>query len=119
MTRRRLLLIASLPLAVGVALVVLAMLPPRPGVTRANFDRIKEGMQLEEVEEIFGGPGHRLPIGAGGVHSSVSPYSWRSEDGATAVIWIESPRSAVLGSKEWTDSTESLVQKIRRWLHLD
>jgi hypothetical protein len=41
---------------VGVVLVVLALLPPRPGVTKQNFDRIEVGMARAEVEAIFGGP---------------------------------------------------------------
>jgi hypothetical protein len=36
--------------------LVLALLPARPAVTQANFDRIKEGMTQVEVEAIFGGP---------------------------------------------------------------
>ena len=57
MTRKRLLLIAVLPLAFAVTLGVLAMLSPNPGVTKAKFDRIEKGMTLAEVEAIFGGPG--------------------------------------------------------------
>jgi outer membrane protein assembly factor BamE (lipoprotein component of BamABCDE complex) len=54
--KKRLLLIASLPLTIALTLGVLAMLPPPPGVTKANFDRIQEGMTRAEVEEIFGKP---------------------------------------------------------------
>jgi hypothetical protein len=36
--------------------LVLALLPARPAVTQANFDRLKEGMTQGEVEAIFGGP---------------------------------------------------------------
>ena len=36
-TKKRLLLLATLPLAIAVTLGVLAMLPPSPGVTKANF----------------------------------------------------------------------------------
>jgi hypothetical protein len=43
--KRRLLLLASLPLAiVAMTLGVLALLPPSPGVTKTNFDRIMEEM---------------------------------------------------------------------------
>jgi hypothetical protein len=40
MTKKHLLLIASLPVAIAVTFGVVALLPPRPGVTKANFDRI-------------------------------------------------------------------------------
>jgi hypothetical protein len=55
-TKKRLLLIASLPLAIAVIIGVLAMLPPRTCVTKEIFDRIKVGMPIEEVEAII-----RLP----------------------------------------------------------
>jgi hypothetical protein len=44
-TTKRLLLIAALLLIVAaVILGVLSLLPPDPGVTKANFDRIEKGM---------------------------------------------------------------------------
>jgi hypothetical protein len=46
------LLLASI---VGVVLLVLALLPPSPGVTKVNFDRIEVGMTRAEVEVILGG----------------------------------------------------------------
>jgi len=54
MTKKRLLLIASLPVAVVAILGVSAMLPARPGVTRANFDRLKNGMTAADAEQVFG-----------------------------------------------------------------
>ena len=66
-TKRSLLLIASLPLTIAVTLGVLAMLPaifpPKPGVTKANFDRIEKGMTMTEVEAIFGGGRHQSRMG--------------------------------------------------------
>ena len=53
---RRLLLIASLPLAIALIVGMLAMLPPRICVTKDIFDRIKVGMPIEEVEAIIGLP---------------------------------------------------------------
>jgi hypothetical protein len=54
-TKKRLLLIASMPLAIVVILGVLVMLTTRSNVTKANYDRIHEGMTRAEVEQIFGG----------------------------------------------------------------
>src|SRR5262245_644263 len=57
-------------LGVGLALVALALaltdwvLSLQPGVTEANVKRIKDGMTLDQVEAILGGPGspgHRPP----------------------------------------------------------
>jgi hypothetical protein len=53
---RWLLLGLLLACIVGVVVVVLALLPPGPGVTKENFDRIEVGMTCAEVEALFGGP---------------------------------------------------------------
>jgi hypothetical protein len=37
-----------------VAVVVLALWPPTPGVTKANFDRIEAGMTRDEVRRLIG-----------------------------------------------------------------
>lgn len=111
MTKKRLLLFASLPLSLAVAIGVLAMLPPRPGVTKANFDRIQEGMSRAEVEEIFGQEGV-VVSSREGKHKAVR---WLAEDGSTAgVLFVED----WLLDKDWHDSNEAILDKIRRWLHL-
>ena len=55
MTRKRRYLISAAVLAacVGIVLGVLAMQPPRPGVTKANFDQIKVGMTIADIDERF------------------------------------------------------------------
>jgi hypothetical protein len=57
MTKKRLFLVSALPLAVAISLGVLAMLPPSAGDTKANFDRIQDGMRRAEVETILGQEG--------------------------------------------------------------
>jgi hypothetical protein len=52
-TRTRWIALICLVAFVGV-LGGLALLPPRPGVTKTNFDRIKDGMTRREVKAIFG-----------------------------------------------------------------
>lgn len=52
MTKKGMALFAVQPLAIAVILGVLAMLPPRPGVTTANFDRIRKAMTEDEVRGI-------------------------------------------------------------------
>jgi hypothetical protein len=103
-------LIASLPLAVLVIIGVLAMLPARPGVTKGNFDRIENGMTLAEVDKIFGKPGsfgNDLPTRT----SALS--SWRSENDELACIFFD---HGIVYDKEWHG--ETIIDRIRRWLHL-
>jgi hypothetical protein len=58
MTKKRWIVLAGILAAcVCLTLGVLALLPPRPGVTEANVERIEDGMTREEVEALLGGPG--------------------------------------------------------------
>ena len=92
---------------VGVALVVLAMLPPQPGVTKANFDRIEVGMTRVEVDDLFGGkePLERIDQG----------WVWAADDGSEAYVGFA---GGGVAAKNWLDSNEPITKKIRRWLHL-
>jgi hypothetical protein len=111
MTKKRLLLIASLPLVIVVTVGVLAMMPPRPGVTKANFDRVEKGMTRAEVEEIFGEKGDVWY----GVAQVGQAMLWTARNGSTAIVEFVDECVAI---KQWTDSNETLLAKIRRWLHL-
>ena len=117
--RKRLLLAAgTMTGLVGVGLLVVAMLPPdnRPGVTKANFDRIQEGMTRSEVRAIFGEPG------TGSSDAFTDIEVWIATDGSEARVWF----TGIVGHEEdervsimaWLESSETLFQKIRRWLRL-
>ena len=55
MTRKRWIAVAGILVSlVGLGAFVPTLLPPRPGVTKANFERIHDGMSQAEVEAIFG-----------------------------------------------------------------
>jgi hypothetical protein len=117
MRTNRFLLIASLPLAIVVALGVLAMLPPGPGVTKANLDRIQQGMTLADVEELFGpedlfGPREKYNLEH---YDGVVYIDWHAYDGSTATIRFVHNR---VTGKSWQDSDETIVNKFRRWLRI-
>jgi hypothetical protein len=62
--RRRKLLVVLAGLAVVVAVGVVVLWPRQDRVTRANYDRIAEGMRLAEVEVILGPAGdYRTGLG--------------------------------------------------------
>jgi hypothetical protein len=107
-TKKRLLLIATLPLIIAVTLGVFAMVPSGPGVSKANFDRIQEGMTMAEVEEIFGGKG-----ATAGMHEHTFVF-WIANDGSSATVDFVND---CVGAKRWHDSDETILNKIRRWLH--
>lgn len=119
MTTRRLLLIAAVPLTIAVIVGVLALLPlgDRPGVTKANFDRIEMGMTLAQAEEIFGGKAKTIEPWFGGIRDNpgAKVAVWEADDKSKAGIVF---MNGCVWHKEWADSTESFLNKIRRWFHL-
>jgi hypothetical protein len=109
MTKKCELLISALLLAVVVALGVLAMLPSRPGVTKGNFDRIEKGMTKAEVEEIFG---KKDDWAASRIEN---PKRWWSGNNCYATVsFVDN----CVAEKQWTGIDETLLVKIRHWLHL-
>ena len=114
--RRRMLLVVGAMAVIGcAALVVLLTLPPRPGITQANYDRIELGMTWVEVEQRFGEKGRLTEWTRDGEEIRQARLMWEAEDGSCcAVISIEDDR--VIAKSWW--ATESFLNKIRRWLRL-
>ena len=114
MTKTRLLIaVGTLVALAGAGFVAVLMMPDgRPGVTKANFDRIEQRMTATEVIAILGEPAivpQRTP------HEPIQIW-WRHDDGT--IILVDFTEDAVVTSKEISEPTESLTDKIRRWLHL-
>jgi hypothetical protein len=112
MTRKRCLIVAGLLVALicagsTVTLLIPSMPSNQPGVTKANFDRIEEGMTLQEVEQIFGRPGTY----------TWSCYWWQA-DGARVFVEFDYNGASAGRKTWWEDSTEPILDKLRRWLHL-
>ena len=108
MTTKRVVLISLLPLSIAVTLGVLMVLPPRTGVTKANFDRIETGMTLAEVEEIFG---EKATLMGGGGDKFML---WETGEGFwTDMDFVEGR----LVHMEW-HTPETLLDKLCRWFHL-
>jgi hypothetical protein len=100
--RKRYLIVAALVASLASVGFVAALLmsngpggPGEPGVTKANFDQIEEGMTLQEVEQILGRPGQY----------TWGFYFWEADDGARAFVAFEI-NGASAGPKRWEDSTE-------------
>jgi hypothetical protein len=133
MTKKRILLVASLPLAIALTFGVLTILPPRPGVTKANFDRIEVGMTKAQVEGIFGAEGEVTRDDKALIAEILGKEFERDGkslkvrgDLSVCRIWganngsgaqIEFVDDCVV-DKQWLETDESFLKKIRRWLHL-
>jgi hypothetical protein len=98
---------------VALALAVLATLPPRAGVTKANYDRIEEGMTLAEVQELFGKAGfvfHGYP------NKPALAYCWENEGRSLAILFFDE-NGKVVEKANWAESTESIGDKMLRLIH--
>ena len=106
MTKKRLLLIGGfLAACVCLPLGVVAIMPP-------SYDRIEKGMTRMEVEQILGAP--RDP------HTTWDRWLyWDAEDGSVAALRLGFGlfNNSVIDG-HWVDSNETILNKIRRWLHL-
>jgi hypothetical protein len=97
MTRKRLILAAALVAFTCLLLGVLVALPPRSGVTKANYDRIGIGMSYwDEIESILGKPGD----------STTGPYAFDVQRHIESAPNIKidhhvSPFHAVPGRRVW------------------
>ena len=97
----------------GGAVAIPALRQDGPGVTKANFDRIEDGMTREDVEAILGEGSVMYLING---NMLISTRVWTGQDGSTACITFYVGEG--VQSKEWTDSTETVPDKLRRWLSL-
>lgn len=110
MKRRHWMLAGFLATGICLTLFTLAMLPPRAGVTKANFERIKIGMSEGEVWEIFG---KKEPAGAY-PRANGSGVVWDNDDGSSATI--EFDLDFIVRKTNWSNSEEGLGEKLCRWI---
>lgn len=110
MTKKRLLLITSLPLTIALTIGVLAMLPPSRGITKANFDHIEDGMTMGQVEAIFGG--QEVALGNSGPSDG---FVWHADDKSGALVLFA---HGCVVHKYWRDSNETTIERLLRWFHL-
>ena len=111
--------------AFGSLLFGVLVIYPWAGITKTNFDRIKEGMSRVEVEAILGRPTLK---GTAGVVPGIlvdgedimpvrlrAVEEWHRDDGSFAAITYENGR--VRGTI-WHGAEDSFFGMLRRLLHL-
>ena len=133
MTKKRYLAVFGiLACIICIGLFVLTLLMShRPGLSKANFDLVKKGMTKTEVKAILG-DGNDF-----NAQNMIEPEAneenldllddtkqfwliddmelWRNPDGSAATVLFVKGKVVFMG---WGDSTETIVEKLRRWLHL-
>jgi hypothetical protein len=87
MAKRHFICAGILAACAALVLAVLATLHYRAGVTKANYDRIEEGMTLAEVQEIFGKEGAVFHGFA-----NKTAYCWENEDRSYAILLFNDNR---------------------------
>jgi hypothetical protein len=108
-------------LGVGLALVALALaftdwaLSLRPGVTEANFRRVRPGMTLAEVEALLGGKaGRKAFLNHGEGYLGL----WAGPDGTAHVVFscFNAKEYTVLYSAFRRAGGASSLARLRAWL---
>jgi hypothetical protein len=111
---------------VGIVLGVLAMLPPRVGVTKANFDRIEDTMKKPEIEDIIGQPTDKSSNGLSwhNAHNYKTNKAfmgvgqelviWGGDDGVIIIVFAEDGR---IVRKDWMYGSGRLMGRLFDWLH--
>jgi len=118
MKKRHVIAAALLALCIGVALGTFALLPPRPGVTKANFDRIEIGMTEAQLEALLGRKSAQSIdvekiMRALYRDSKERHFIWTGVYG-TAVIRIDEDERVV--APQWQDRGPTLFQRLRSLL---
>ena len=106
MTKKRLVVAASLAAFACLVLGILAMLPASSGPTKLKFDRIEMGMTKAQIEDIFNRTGAE--------HHYWS-LIWRGDDGDVTVRFDHTNQAI---DKFWTAHPDPFIQKLRRWFRL-
>jgi hypothetical protein len=100
-------------LAACVSLALAALVIPQPnahpGVTKANLDRVQQGMTMREVIGIFGEKG-KSQHGA-----EPSMWYWEANDGSVACVFFGGENVI---ETDWIDSHTILIDRIGGWLHV-
>src|SRR5690349_11513683 len=109
--RRRLLLFASLPVALVLSLAVTKLIP-YPGVTKANLNRVATGMTKAQVQEIFGREG----IAWDGLVEKGRADYWLADETSGALILFVDDRVV---DKQWMATRETIHEKVLRWLRFE
>jgi hypothetical protein len=131
MSYRRIIVVAILAANLFLGLAVFLLLrdfqDDAPGVTEANFNRIKKGMMLAEVRQIMGQEGYAQPVDwwllkpgkdgkLAGPDLDNPDILWLGDHGALVVSFPD----GLVGEKYWLPyPTESFFDKIGRWLTFD
>ena len=123
MTKKRYLAVSGVLVGiVCLGALVLALLPHSPGVTKAKFDRIQEGMTPAEVETILGisfnGGEDIAQLFQDRRQAGISSFFWRVDEGAMEIDFIDNRVS----NKGWVDTFAPLTRFQCwfgfRWEHL-
>jgi hypothetical protein len=113
-------LLASAGIAAACVGVVAGVAIIPAGVTKARFHRIDPGMTMDEVVAVFHEPPAttlRYPVrdNSGDFEKSRFVGVWSGDDGSVAFIHFAGTPARVYRTR-WEDSTETIADKLRRWV---
>lgn len=118
--------LAGLTALLLVGYVALWLTAPAHRISRASFDRVREGMTAEDLEEVFGLPAGRYRAGEEGslfsaaligrlpsAGSDVEEREWVGPEGG-ARVWLQAGR---VRAAVWYEApVRDFPHRLRRWL---
>jgi hypothetical protein len=108
MNRRRILCLALAAVALTLGLVVL--LPPSPGVTAANFERVQMGMTLAEVDALMTREGTE---GTGDHRTTLAIWYTRSGTVCGRIIFERDAKGEWrVMRKDWSEPPDTLLDRL-------
>jgi hypothetical protein len=111
MSRRVYLLGVGLALvALGLAVTDLAM-GPRPGVTEANFRRVRPGMTVRQVKALLGEDGRAVD----GYKNGSAVWRWRGPVGEVLILFAADGRARTQAGF-YPYQSDAPIARLRAWL---
>jgi hypothetical protein len=124
---RRCLVLAVVGAAVALA-VVAWLIRPNPGVTPENYDRLRQGMTIEQVSTILGRPADKTGLECTEFGNLLPYHYWReghtfigmhfADDGTATYGYLvtQDERAGAESLKKGLGTDESILDRLRRWL---
>jgi hypothetical protein len=142
--RKRWMLVVGVPASIAILAALACLLWPRSAINRGNFEKIKEGMTLAEVQALLGGPPRDEttgPVMAEIARADTGPWSrealgvlladdfhyrptlsgegfWASNSLMVRVFFDQKGRVTSCESVDVVPIQESPITRLRRWLRL-
>lgn len=124
MRKKTLIVVTLLILTAITLLATLALLPPTPGPTYANFSRLENGMTQVQIERLLGKAEEKVPVlGVDHVFVAldirddenvpVDRLTWQTSDGDLVIVGLDKEGQMIYAAWNGAPDERSSVAKFR------